>query len=115
MELTWKAIYSEGESLNQYNEDGSVNKYIDIDRSKLHSFELYKEEQLIFRLILEEGQRLIFRRRVAINLEGDTKSFIYFSSISISTLLFLFLGLGIFRIMDFVSVSSSSSSEKIKY
>ncbi|MCP6727577.1 MAG: hypothetical protein KJI69_06215 [Patescibacteria group bacterium] len=70
MELTWKAVYPEG-CLNQYNEDGSVNKYTDIDRSKLHSFELHKGEQLIFRLILEEGQRLIFRRRVAQNLKGD--------------------------------------------
>ena len=98
MELTWKAIYLDGKTLNQYNEDRSVNKYTDIDRSKIHSFELYKnyerwkyywtsnwelsrtsfiEKKLIFRLILEKGQRLIFRRRVAMNMQSTIKEVIY--------------------------------------
>jgi len=77
METKWKAIYSDGKSLNQYNEDKSVNKYTDIDRSKLSSFELYKEDKLIFKLVLEEGQRLIFRRRVSSNLQGEVIGAIY--------------------------------------
>ena len=77
MEITWKAVYSDGKSLNQYNEDKSVNKYTDIDRSKLTSFELYNKTKLIFKLILEENQRLIFRRRVSMDFQGNTTMVVY--------------------------------------
>lgn len=69
MEITWKAIYSDGKSLNQYNE-GTVNKYTDIDRDKLKFFEIYDGDKLILRIHLEEGKRLIFRKRVAQTLTG---------------------------------------------
>ena len=34
MEDKWEAIYSDGSSLPQVNEDGTRNKYTDIDRTK---------------------------------------------------------------------------------
>ena len=71
MELIWKAIYTEG-CLNQYNEDGSVNKYTDIDRTILKFFELYRENKLILRIHLGDEKRLIYRRRVTIGLIGES-------------------------------------------
>jgi len=65
-EITWKAVYKDGTELPQHNKDGSVNKYPDIDRTKIDCFELYREEKLIFKLHLEEGRRLIVRRRTLI-------------------------------------------------
>ncbi len=76
MEITWKAVYPEG-CLNQYNEDGSVNKYTDIDRTMLKYFELYKEDKLILRVHLGDGKRLIYRRRVALGLDGKIKGVVY--------------------------------------
>jgi hypothetical protein len=63
MELIWKAVYTDGSSLDQYN-DGKVSKYTDIDRTKLQFFELWDKDKLILRLHLEPGRRLIFRKRV---------------------------------------------------
>ena len=63
-DIHWKAVYDDGTELTQFNEDGSENKYPDIDRRKLAFFELYNKEKLIFRLHLEKGRRLIVRRRV---------------------------------------------------
>lgn len=60
----WKAIYSDGTFLPQFNEDSSENKYSDIDREKICFFEVYSKSVLIFRLELEKGRRLIFRKRV---------------------------------------------------
>lgn len=81
MEITWRANYHNGNYLNQYNEDGSVNKYTDIDRSLLESFELRKVDGnsniLFFKLLLEKGQRLIFRRRVQVDVSGNTVSTMY--------------------------------------
>ena len=81
MVIKWRANYSNGNCLNQYNEDESVNKYTDIDRSLLESFELRKIDKdsniLFFKLILEEGQRLIFRKRVEIDVDGKQQSIIY--------------------------------------
>lgn len=113
MELTWKAIYSNGKSLNQYNVDGSVNKYIDIDRSLLKYFELYQKiekksytiqleieksfssskvigkeaisykvveeprkhekTKLILRIHLGDDKKLIFRRRVSLNISSTSR------------------------------------------
>ncbi len=78
MDLKWKAVYSDGKSLNQYNEDGSVNKYPDIDRTILKYFELYGEDKLILRIHLEKERRLIYRRRVAKSLNGK-QTVVYFA------------------------------------
>ena len=79
MELKWKAIYSDGKSLNQYNEDGSVNKYTEIDRTILQFFELYKEDKLILRVHLGDGKRLICRSRATMNTRGRVTERIYFA------------------------------------
>ena len=67
-EISWKAVYNDGTCLPQYNKDGSVNKYPDIDRSKLKYFELLDGDRLLFRLHMEPGRRLIVRRRTIGNL-----------------------------------------------
>ncbi|KKL95154.1 hypothetical protein LCGC14_1857460 [marine sediment metagenome] len=77
MELKWKAIYLDGKSLNQYNEDKSVNKYTDIDRTILKFFELYKENKLILRVHLDDNKRLIFRRRVSLKMGVGITEVVY--------------------------------------
>ena len=69
--LTWKAIYEDGESLSQYNEDKTENFYKDIQRQKLVRFDLVNGEKTVHSLYLREGQRLIFRRRNFIRLSKD--------------------------------------------
>lgn len=62
----WKAIYPDGESLEQFNEDGSENGYLKIDRSKLTHFVLSDSVTGKSKIILhlQPGQQLIHRRRV---------------------------------------------------
>lgn len=71
MPIQWRAIYSDGEILPQYNEDGSENKYADIDRTRLSSFELSLEGRVLFCLHLDPGQHLIYRRRVELPVGGS--------------------------------------------
>ncbi len=63
MRYTWKALYNDGTSLGQINEDGSKNAYSDIDRTKLSGFELWDGNVRVLYLSLTKGQRLIWRRR----------------------------------------------------
>ena len=44
MNFAWKAIYSDGTILPQYNEDGSKNGYENIDRTRLKSFCIYGDD-----------------------------------------------------------------------
>jgi hypothetical protein len=75
--MKWIANYNDGTSLPQFNEDGTENKYIDIDRSKLSSFDMV-EDKLILSVILERPtQKLICRRRVCVDLFGNFKSAIW--------------------------------------
>jgi hypothetical protein len=67
MNFAWKAIYSDGTILPQYNEDGSKNGYENIDRTILKAFAIFDDDKLLFKLHLEPGQRLIYRRRNFIN------------------------------------------------
>ncbi len=64
--MQWVAYYNDGTHLCQYDDDGTENKYADIDRSKLDSFALYDRPatRKLFHLHIEPGQRLIYRRRV---------------------------------------------------
>lgn len=68
MNFKWKAVYEDGSELSQYNEDGSENKYPDIERSKLVRFALlqFHSAQPCVILHLNKNQRLIYRRRVAL-------------------------------------------------
>ena len=78
--IYWKANYTNGTSLCQFEEDGTENKYPDIDRYKLASFEIRKAaagellDRLFFKMYLEPGRRLIYRRRVREKMRfGKTK------------------------------------------
>jgi len=46
--ITWKAVYRDGCELCQYNEDGSHNKYADIDRNKLKCVKVFLNSILLF-------------------------------------------------------------------
>lgn len=74
MLLYWKAIYNDGTSLLQVNEDGTENKYFQIDKSKLSSFLLsgYAKFNNYVKVIvhLDPNKKLIYRRRVAKRLGG---------------------------------------------
>lgn len=76
-EFRWRAIYKDGSILPQYCKCGFQKGYENIDRTKLSAFDIYsidnkekytehdlKTGKLIFRMFLEEGQKLIYRRRV---------------------------------------------------
>ena len=79
-EIIWEAIYNDGTLLPQYNDKNdplSANKYIDIDRSKLVKFNLYKNDILIFSLHLDNSKKLIFRRRVVMKMYSGNKEVVY--------------------------------------
>jgi lysine/ornithine N-monooxygenase len=71
--LNWKVTYKDGTTLSQVNPDGTENSYTNIDRSKLEAFQLFTEkyEKLVYTLILDPEQRLIYRRRVTKDLLSD--------------------------------------------
>jgi hypothetical protein len=68
MSLTWTAVYKDGSCLEQYNDSGKENRYVDIDRASLVKFLLSDGPNVKFVLNLGPGQRLVYRRRVAMNL-----------------------------------------------
>jgi len=67
LKYIWKAVYSDGTYLDQIESDGTVNKYPDIDRSKLTQFIMVNTETDKTHIVLHlrEGQKLIHRRRVS--------------------------------------------------
>ena len=71
--MQWKAVYKDDSSISQ--KDGF--KYTDINRDELEFFELYKEDKLVFRLHLEPGRNLVFRRRVSRPLFSDKIEAVY--------------------------------------
>lgn len=62
--IHWVAEYDDGSELVQFPGDGRENPYSAIDRSKLSAFSLHDENGLFYRLHLELGQQLFWRRRV---------------------------------------------------
>jgi hypothetical protein len=63
--MQWEARYNDGSALPQYNDDGSENRYADIDRGRLVNFAILRSDgHPVLTLHLDPGQRLIFRRRV---------------------------------------------------
>lgn len=64
--LGWIAVYGEDDYLYQYNDDGSENGYGDIDRERLKEFHIINKDtgKHVFAMSLDEGQRLIYRKRV---------------------------------------------------
>lgn len=73
MDLMWIAVYNDETNLLQYNEDGTENSYSDIDRSRLTEFHLLDREidKTVYAIALDEGQRLIYRRRIATSGNND--------------------------------------------
>jgi hypothetical protein len=59
MKLLPRAVYSDG----TYLDLKKGVSYESIDRSKLTSFCLLKDDTVIFQMVLQEGQRLIWRKR----------------------------------------------------
>ena len=76
MNYVWKAKYDDGEEFNQFDESGNENRYEDIKRGKLESFELWDKEtgKKIYWIDLTEDRKLIFRRRNLINVTGGDES-----------------------------------------
>ena len=74
--MLWRAVYKDGTFLDQYNGEGKPNGYENIDRENLLQFQLLKEEKVFFSLILEPGQKLIFRRRVFQNVKETRHVFL---------------------------------------
>lgn len=66
LKYEWKAIYQDGESLDQFNDDRTENRYTDIDRSRITHFILNDSTTGKPKIILhlKPGQQLIHRRRV---------------------------------------------------
>lgn len=72
--IRWRAIYKDGTILPQYCKCGFPRGYENIEREKLAAFEIFdktKPNTFIFRLFLEEGQKLIYRRRVEKDLMSN--------------------------------------------
>jgi|SRR6266849_1935481 len=64
MVFLWKAIYNDNTFYESSDTPGAKD-YDKIDRSKLSAFEIFDSDtkKLIYRLVLEPGQRLIYRKR----------------------------------------------------
>lgn len=83
MNIRWRARYTDGTYLDQV--DGE-SVYPKIDRKILAAFdildldreEITDKSQIIFRMFLEKGQRLIYRKRVLIDVgTSETKNIVY--------------------------------------
>jgi hypothetical protein len=61
--LEWAAVYNDGSTFRQYEEDGSENLYVDIDRDRLTHFVLLCNGEMKARIHLNGDKRLIFRKR----------------------------------------------------
>ena len=70
--LRWAAVYNDGSLLPQYNEDGSENKYTDINRDILKQFLLLSTTSVRFILNLKPEFKLIYRLRT-IKINNDVK------------------------------------------
>jgi hypothetical protein len=67
--IQWIAHYG-ADTFPQYNEDGSENKYADIDRSRLTAFSLVRDGSVIVRIHMSPDKRLIYRRRIEVRPGG---------------------------------------------
>jgi len=83
-ELTWQAVYhkdgditEDSEIYSQFNPDGTENPYKDIDRFRLGRFDLLHEGKIVYSLVIRKNQRLIFRRRSLVALNGDLVGLVF--------------------------------------
>lgn len=79
-ELYWIAVYEDGKTLPQFEEDGKENKYADIDREKLVRLDVIETatNKAIYCVYIREGQRLIFRRRTLKPLDARKPDVVVF-------------------------------------
>lgn len=77
MSITWQVVYEDGSIVNQYNDDGTENKYFDIYNNKIVYFKILKNSKVIFVLHLDRNKRLIYRRRVALNINTGEEEVVY--------------------------------------
>lgn len=75
--LQWIAVYNGGETLSQYNEDGTENKYGNIDRARLERFLLMDGDDPIVVLNMDQNKKLIYRRRTAMDMFRVHKEVVY--------------------------------------
>ncbi len=78
--LEWVAVYNDGSILRQFNDDGTENRYGDIDRKRLSEFHLVArdEDRIVLAYALEPGQRLIYRKRYSMSgITGEKNWVIY--------------------------------------
>lgn len=81
MNLQWKAVYDDGSSLPQYNEEGIENKYKDINRNSLARFDMVDVDKgktllsVYFPRITT--RRLIFRRRTLLDVMSGKKVIVF--------------------------------------
>jgi hypothetical protein len=77
--MKWLAVYNDNTYLSQYNEDGTENKYEDIDRNRLTHFAMLNEDNkpILVVEIERPTQKLIYRRRTFIDLAGKIKGVVY--------------------------------------
>jgi len=73
--IQWIAHYGT-EIFPQFNEDGTENKYADIDRDRLTAFSLVRNNGILVRIHMGEGKRLIYRKRVELR-PGDRETICY--------------------------------------
>ena len=71
--IVWEVVYEDGETLPQYNEDGTANKYTDIDRVRLKEFRLLSDGIKKLVIHLNGNKRLIYRKRVTMDIAGPTQ------------------------------------------
>lgn len=107
--LQWMAVYDGNETLSQYNEDGTENKYGDIDRERLERFLLMDGECPIIVLNMDQNKKLIYRRRTAMDMLGTHKEVVYIigwqetldgGASSIQSILFYFASTGHTEVTD---------------
>jgi hypothetical protein len=70
MQTSWLAIYIDGTTLQQYNADGSENKYLNIERDKLKQFVLLRDNEPKVVIHVDQNKKLIYRMRTAANNKG---------------------------------------------
>ena len=70
----WKAIYNDGNSLFQFDLDGTEQKYTDIDRTRLMQFIIYRNNIPAVVIHLGPRKKLIYRMRRAMNNHGYEES-----------------------------------------
>ena len=70
--MEWIAGYEDGTCLRQYNVN-KTNKYTDIDRSRMISFTIMDGDKTVIKMNLDDGKRLIYRRRVWMDITHKTQ------------------------------------------